>query len=56
MRNKGLLRDVEETDMMKHNDLNQGVMIVTTHLLRVWLLLDKMSHLLNIPEQEVREL
>lgn len=50
MRNKCLPRDVEGTKMMKHNDLDQGIVIETTHLLRVWLLLEKMSHILNIPE------
>ena len=55
MSDKCLPRDVEETEMMKHNDLDQGIVIEASHLLRVWLLLDKMSHLLNIPEQEVRE-
>jgi len=55
MRNKGLPRDVEEIEMRKHNDLDQGTVIETAHLLRMWLLLDKMSHLLNIPEQEVRD-
>lgn len=55
MRNKGIPRDVEETEIMKHNDLDQGIVIEVAHLLRVWLILDKMSHLLNILEQEVRE-
>ena len=55
MRNKGVPRYVEETEMMRHNDLDQGVMIKTAHLLRVWLPLDNMSHLLNILEQEVWE-
>lgn len=55
MRNKSLPRDVEETVMMKQNDLDQGVMIETAHLLRVWLLLHKMRDLLNIPEQEIRK-
>jgi len=41
--------------MMKHNHLNHGIMIKTTYLLRVWLFLHKMGHLLNIPEQEIRE-
>ena len=40
---------------MENNDLDQGVMIKTAHLLRVWLLLHKMSHLLNVPEKEIRE-
>ena len=55
MRNKCLPRDVEETEMMKHTHLDQGIVIETTHLLRVWLLLDKMNHLLNTPKQEVME-
>jgi len=55
MRNKGLRRDVEETEMMKHNHLDQGVVIETAHLLRVWILLQKMNHILNIPKQEIRE-
>lgn len=55
MRNKCFPRDVEEAKMMKHNHLDQGIMIETAHLLRVWLFLHKMGHLLNIPKQEIRE-
>jgi len=55
MRNKCLPRDVEEAKMMKHNHLDQGIMIKTTHLLRIWLFMHKVGHLLNIPHQEIRE-
>lgn len=55
MSNKSLPRDVEETKMMKHKDFDQGVVIEATHLLEVWLLLEKMSHLLNILEQKLWE-
>jgi len=55
MSNKCLPRDVEETKMMKNNDLDKRIMINTSHLLRVWLLLQKMSHLLNVPGQEIRK-
>lgn len=55
MSNKCLPRDVEEAKMMKHNHLNQGIIIETTHLLRVCIFLHKMGHILNILEQEIRE-
>ena len=43
MRNKGLPRDVKETEMMKCNDLDHGLMIKTAHLLRVRFHLDNKS-------------
>ena len=55
MSNKCLQRDVEETKMMKNKDFDQGVVIEAAHMLCVWLLLDKMSHLFNIIEQKVWE-
>jgi len=55
MSNKCLPGDVEEVKMMKHNHLDQGIMIKATHLLRVWLFLYKVGHIFNIPEQEIRE-
>lgn len=50
MRNKGLPRNVNEIEMMKYNDLDQGVMIKAAHLLRVRLPSDNKSHLLNTPK------
>ena len=40
---------------MKNNNLDQGVMINVVHLLRVWLLLHKVSHLFNVSKQKVWE-
>ena len=40
---------------MKHNHLYPRIMIKTAHLLRIWIFLYKVSHLLNIPEHEIRE-
>ncbi len=55
MGNEGLQRDVKETEMMKHNDLDQGVMIKVSHLLRVRFPLDNKIHPLNTPEQVIRD-
>jgi len=51
---EGIPRDVKETEVMNHNDLDQGVMIKFAHLLRVRLPLDNKIHLLNTPEQVIR--
>ena len=55
MSNESLPRDIEKTEMGKNNNLDQGVMIYVVHLLRVWLLLHKVSHLINVSKQKVGE-
>ena len=45
---ESLPRNIEKTEMVKENNFNQGVMIYTIHLLRIWLLLYKVSHLVNV--------
>ena len=55
MSNECLPRDVEETEMLKNNNFDQGVMVDVVHLLRVWLLLHKLIHLINVSKQKVWE-
>jgi len=50
---EGLPRDVKEIEMMRHNDLDQGLMINAAHMMRVRLPLDNKSHLLNTLEQVI---
>ena len=41
--------------MMKNNNFDQGVMVDAIHMLRVWILLHKASHLINVSKQKVWE-
>jgi len=39
--------------MVNNNNIDQGVMIYAIHLLRIWLLLHNVSHLINLSKQKV---
>ena len=56
MSNKSLPRNVKKIEMAKNNDFYQRLMIDAFQLLRVWLLLHNVSHLITVSKQKEGEI